>query len=176
MEQVVPRNNAALRDCRAYRGKRLWGKKESNKANTNHLVLLLQTNSCLPLMCPFCLPFVKNLMTGYKSPSLRFSTSLWLWNNHLPLLRMNQKPWNNKPTGSIIISSPCNQHSRLMRQKMKTSARENLWCCLRYTRKNKPRQELIHTVAAESSNASSNQRWEMRWLIQKAHYPANQTA
>lgn len=41
-------------------------------------------------------------------------------------LGMNQMPWNNKPTGGIIVSSPCNQHSRLMRQKMKTSACENL--------------------------------------------------
>ena len=61
-----------------------------------------------------------------------------------------------------------------MRQKMKTSACENLWCCLRYTGKNKPRQELIHAVAMKSSNASLNQRRGARSLMQNWLSPANQ--
>lgn len=92
-----------------------------------------------------------------KSLSLRFSTSLWLWNSHLLFLPMNQMRWNNKPTGSIIISSSCNQHSRLMRQKMKTSAHENLLALFKvHKEKQVQEQELIHAVTKKSSNSSSS--------------------
>lgn len=168
--------SCTVQQCSAKRPKGLPREKTWGKKDSNHLVLLLQTNSCLPLMCPFCLPFVKNLMTGYKKPPLCISV---LPSDCETVISCSSE-WircrgTTSPQAVSSFSSPCNQHSRLMRQKMKTSACENLWCCLRYTGKNKPRQELIHAVAMKSSNASLNQRRGMRSLMQNSLSPANQT-
>lgn len=144
-----------------------WGRKESNKVNTDHLVLLLQTNSCLPLCASlFVYLLWGTWWQGIKSPSLRFTTSLWLWNSHLPFLGMNQMPWNNKPTGSIIIPSPCNQHSRLMRQKMKTSARENLLVLFKV-----PKEKHAQTGTDSCGDHEKLIRPEMKM---RSLFPANQ--
>lgn len=101
---------------------RTWGRKKSNTANTNHLFLLFSSSAFL-----FVYLLWGTWWQGIKGPSPRSTMSLWLSNSHLAFLGMNQNlPRNNKPTGSIIICGPCNQHSRLLRQKMKTATRENL--------------------------------------------------
>lgn len=47
---------------------RTCGKKKDLTKQTAIIWLCCCSNSCLPLICPFCLPFVENLMTGYKKP------------------------------------------------------------------------------------------------------------
>lgn len=98
-------------------------------------------------------------MTGYKERLRAFQRVLWLWNSHLLFLHMNQTLQNNKPAGSIIISSPCNQHSRLMRQKD-----ENI----------RPWKPLV-LFKAHTERNSSDRTWFTQWPQKLQHVTSPET-
>lgn len=122
VQQVVPYNCAVLTRV-TIKGKDL-GKKRIQQSKHQSLGSVVK-DSCLRLVHPFLFTFCEELDDRVlKAP--QFASPRPSDCETVISLGMNQMPWNNKPTGSIIVSSPCNQHSRLMRQKMKTSACENL--------------------------------------------------
>lgn len=154
MQQVVLYNSAVLRDRRDYQGKGV----EEEKNLTKQTPITWFCCYRLTAVCLLCVPFWRwTWWQGIKSR---------LWNSHLPFLGMNQMPWNNKPTGSIIIPSPCNQHSRLMRQKMKTSARENLLVLFKV-----PKEEQAQTGTDSYGDHEKLIRPEMKM---RSLFPANQ--
>lgn len=88
MQQVVLYNSAVLRDRRYYQGKGVEEEKNLTKQTPITWFCCYRLTAVCLLCVPFCLPFVKNLMTGYKKPLSAF--------HYVPLIvkQSSPVPWN----------------------------------------------------------------------------------
>lgn len=88
-------------------------------------------------------------MTGYKKPLSAFQCVPLIVKQSSPVppkwirCRGTTSPQAVSSFPAHVINTPGWWGRRWKHPPVK-----NLWCCLRYTRKNKPRQELIHMVTA----------------------------